>query len=422
VKAARSLISLVATLVAVLALAAPAGAADYVVVLADGTNAASHAASHGVQPTHVYTNVIDGYSADLTNAEAASLANAAGVESVQRSNTFQSGASDSFTALSPKSLDAKKGGGGQIVSVSMKRVGAHLSATADIDGIDERVDIDVAVLDGGVDPTHPDLNVVGGTSCLPKDPSFVDRDGHGTGVAGAIGAIDNTSGVVGIAPGARIWAVKVADKKGFITDAALLCGLDWLVATNNDIEVANLSLSGPANYVNDCASDPDDWDALLTATCAVIADGTTVVAAAGNDAVDAIGETPAAFPDVIAVSAFADTDGIAGGLGPTSGERGCGVDIADDTFAYFSNFGSVVDISAPGVCVGTTALRGGTAGATGTSFSAPIVAGAAALILANHPKWSPDQVRSKIIATRENVAIAGDTDGFNEGIVNVSTL
>ena len=90
------------------------------------------------------------------------------------------------------------------------------------------VDADVAVLDTGIDPTHPDLNVVGGVDCTGTG-SWADDHGHGTHVAGTIGALDNGIGVVGVAPGTRLWAVKVLDHTGYGTWSQMACGLDWVV-------------------------------------------------------------------------------------------------------------------------------------------------------------------------------------------------
>ena len=95
----------------------------------------------------------------------------------------------------------------QAVKAAVRRVGGLESPTAKIDGIDERIDVDIAILDGGIQPDHPDLNVVGGQNCVGNGKSWDDRDGHGTMVAGFAAAKDNSIGVVGVAPGARLWAV-----------------------------------------------------------------------------------------------------------------------------------------------------------------------------------------------------------------------
>ena len=94
----------------------------------------------------------------------------------------------------------------------------------------------------------------------------------------------------------------------------------------------------------------------------------------------------------------------------------------DDTFAIFSNFGSVVDLAAPGVCTTSTYPGGLYAVGSGTSFSAPRVAGAASLYIANHPGASPADVRAALISLAEPGPIPGDPDAYPEGIVNVSTL
>jgi subtilisin family serine protease len=111
----------------------------------------------------------------------------------------------------------------------------------------------IAIVDGGIQPDHPDLNVVGGVNCLAGgDPNdWADRDGHGTFAAGLVGARDNDFGVAGVSPGARLFAVRAIDAvTGLGSDADVICGLDWIAGTrydnnpNNDIAVANMSLCG----------------------------------------------------------------------------------------------------------------------------------------------------------------------------------
>ncbi len=157
-------------------------------------------------------------------------------------------------------------------------------------------------------------------------------------------------------------------------------------------------------------------DSLHQAICASVAAGVTYVVAAGNFAADAANTIPAAYDEVITVSAIADSDGTSGGLGPST----CLGD-ADDSFAHFSNFGADVDIAASGECVISTALGGSGYGfGSGTSFATPAVAGAAALYLVTHPLASPAQVRAALIAAAEPGPITGDPDTFHEGVVNVA--
>jgi subtilisin family serine protease len=322
----------------------------------------------------------------------------------------------------------------QYVAPEIRRIGAPASRTADIDGRDDRrVDADIAILDGGLDPYHPDLNVAGGYDCLPGPASgrgWYDRDGHGTLAGGFAAAIDNGIGVVGSAPGARLWGVRVADPAGFVSDAALLCGLEWVARHAGRIEVANLSLSGAGNLIGPCVDrrgpdrDTDGKrsrvDRIHQKICRVTAKGVTVVAAAGNSAADASSFTPAAYDEVIAVSAIADYDGRPGGEAPTPAE--CHPAERDDHFATFSNFGRVVDIAAPGVCVIST-LPGGQYGVVeGTSFAAPLVSGGAALLAAGNPALSPARIRATLIARGEPGPIPGDPDAYPEPVLDVSTF
>ena len=318
----------------------------------------------------------------------------------------------------------------------IRRIGGPSSKTADIDGVDDRrVNADIAVLDGGIDPYHPDLNVVGGYDCLPGPKAqrgYYDRgDGHGTLVAGLAAAIDNGIGTVGAAPGARLYAVRVADPFGSITNSALLCGLEWVIRHSNVIDVANLSLSGAGNPIGPCRDPrqlPRDRfgkrapvDRIHQKICRATTRGVSVVAAAGNDAQDASAYTPAAYEEVIAVSAFTDFDGLPGGkYAPAPPE--CFPEDVDDTFAAFSNFGRPIDISAPGVCSFSTFPGGLYGNVDGTSFSAPLVAGAAALIKAKNPSLSPALIRARLLARAEPGPITGDPDRFPEGILNIARL
>ena len=175
--------------------------------------------------------------------------------------------------------------------------------------------VDIAILDSGIDPTQPDLNVRGGVDCNGTT-GYTDVYGHGTMVAGVAAARDNAFGVVGVAPGARLWAVKVLDDATASgTDANLLCGIDWVSQHAATIEVANMSLGDIGTDDGHCGlvnHDPVHW-----ALCHSVQAGVTYVASAGNDAVDTAGEMPAGFSEIIAVSGMVDTDGLPGGLGPT---------------------------------------------------------------------------------------------------------
>ena len=211
----------------------------------------------------------------------------------------------------------------------------------------EAAGVRVAVIDTGIDLTHPELvgKVDGGFSAVtntenPED--FADDNGHGTHVAGTIAAARDGRGVVGVAPKARLYSVKVLDADGSGTLSGVINGIVW--AAENDMQVANMSLGAPV-----------DSPAMARAVRYARAVGVIVVAAAGNSG-GSVG-FPGAYPDAIGVSA---SD-------------------YQDKLAVFSSRGPEVDFIAPGVDVVSAKNRGGFVSYSGTSMAAPHVAGMAAL-------------------------------------------
>ncbi|MFJ8074838.1 S8 family serine peptidase [Streptomyces sp. NPDC096176] len=348
--------------------------------------AVEQASSMGAVVRHVYRHALHGYSASMSPSAAAELADDPHVESVEPDREVRIAA--------------------QSVPLGVDRAEADLSPTAAIDGVDTRVDADVAVIDTGVDPNHPDLNVYkkGAKSCwLPQLPPL-DLHGHGTHVAGTIGALDNDNGVVGTAPGARIWPVQVLSPLGAGSTSDVVCGIDYVTEHADEIEVVNMSLGGSGSDDGDCGASNND--AMHKAICASVAAGVTYAVAAANDHVDAKDTVPAAYDEVITVSALADFDGKGGGLGSAT----CRSD-RDDTFADFSNFGSDIDLIAPGVCIRSTFTGGGYSTLSGTSMAAPHVAGGAALYLAKHADASPGEVKAALIRAGSSDWIAPSEDG-----------
>jgi streptogramin lyase len=321
--------------------------------------------------------------------------------------------------------DRRMGTFAQSEPTGIKRTFAKTNPEPDIDQTDDvRIEVDVAVIDSGIDFEHPDLNVVERTNCVPPSENLeeeystcvngggVDGNGHGTHVAGTIGAIDNGSGVVGIAPGARLWAVRVANNAGKGDMSWVIAGIDWVTAHASQIEVANISMGCK------CGSLPALNTALTTSAKA----GVVYAVAAGNESTNVANVSPANSPDVITVSALADYDGRPGA---EAEEPTCEEDGADDQLAPFSNYGTMVEVAAPGVCILSTWKGKSEAILSGTSMASPLVAGAAALLAAkSNPANLTDvqAIRSKIIKNGNKEWTDTSGDGVQEPLLDVGTI
>jgi subtilisin len=374
---------------------------------ADVDAAVGRGRGRGVKVDLVFRHAARGYSAKLTPAQIAALRSDPAVDAVVE---------DSVVELAA-----------QTIPTGVRRVGALDSPTARIDGVDERVDVDVAIIDTGIQKAHPDLNVVGGKNCVPGEAAggwATDGNGHGTHVAGTVAALDNDIGVVGVAPGARLWAVKVFQASGYSQISWLACGIDYVAALKHAdgrqvIEVANMSLRDAGRDDGNCGYTNADIE--HRAICRAVGRGVTFVVAAGNDANSASFWRPGAYDEVITVSALADFDGLPGGLRAST----CGSfsqPDADDTFADFSNYGFDVDLIAPGKCIYST-VPGGYGTVSGTSMATPAVAGAAALYLASHPGTSPAEVREALRSAGSNDWATGtDRDATHEPLLDASSF
>ncbi len=224
---------------------------------------------------------------------------------------------------------------------------------------------------------HPDLPNVKGWVNFSSSPTADDRSGHGTHVAGIIGAANNGVGVVGVAPGTPLWSVKVFDDYGVSWLSQLIAGLEWVAenARAKGIKVANMSF-GIRNV---------DYPAERDAIRLLIAAGVIPVAAAMNSG-EATPWYPAAYPDVISVAATDESD-----------QR-----------AFFSNYGADwVDIAAPGLPILSTWVENGYAENFGTSMAAPFVAGTVALCLTSHVCKDPSQVLPRIGQDSKNIPGVG---------------
>lgn len=315
-------------------------------------------------------------------------------------------------------------------AVMQARLSLAVNAQQTPTGID-RVDADlnptagagvaVAILDTGIQLSHPDLTVAGNVTFMRKAKNGNDDNGHGTHVAGIVGAKDNAVGAVGIAPQINLYAVKVLDRNGSGFWSDIVRGIDWVTKNAKTIAVANMSLGGGMTNADDGNCGNSNFDSIHRAICQSVNAGVMYVVAAGNSAKDAKDFRPAAYDEVITVSALADSDGQPGGTGPaTSFGR-------DDTFATFSNFGQDVDVMAPGVNIFSTWIGSSYKTISGTSMSAPHVAGAIALWIAQHGRPVNGSARDPDVqAILRDVSEAvgswsGDTDFIAEPLLNANT-
>ena len=252
--------------------------------------------------------------------------------------------------------------------------------------------INVAVLDTGIDFNHPDLspNYKGGISFVPGQ-SVMDGNSHGTHCAGTIAAAINGAGVVGVAPAASLYGVKVLSNSGSGQWSWLIAGIDWCI--QNKMRVLSMSLGGPP------PPSPPPPSALGTMCNTAWNKGLLLVAAAGNSGGSATADTvgwPARYPNVIAVSAI-DTANV---------------------IAPFSSRGPKVELSAPGVNVLSTIPGGGFGTKSGTSMACPHVAGAAVLAWGAHRYVDNITIRRLLAWTSDNLGVPGRDPLFGYGRVD----
>lgn len=410
----RLVLALTGALLGAMLVMTPAAAegteSSWIVTLVDGADPSAEASGlaqrHGGRAGHVYEHALSGFQFVGSAQAASNLARSPRVRSVVPDGVVQAVAESLPTGVSRIDGDdahtAGKRGSGAVV----------------------------AVIDTGIDLNHPDLaaNIQSGLGkdCINNDAVANDDHGHGTHVAGTIAAIDNTDGVIGVAPLAKLVPVKVLDASGSGAWSDVICGIDFVTANAGTIQVANMSLGGSGS-----ASSCTDGG-MHQAICSAVGAGVTFVVAAGNDAKNASTFVPAAYPEAVTVSAFSDTNGnstkqACSGFGPWL--------TCDEVFASFSNYGAIVDVMAPGVNISSTVIDG-YGSKSGTSMAAPHVAGVAALVKAANPLATPAQVASHLKATGEcpNTLVngsggatcsgqgtwSGDPDGIAEPLVNAN--
>lgn len=379
-----------------------------------------------------YRSALHGFSARLSDSELEAVKNDPRVEFVSEdrvvsiANRARSPQADSTRSRDGTPPPPSTEPSAQAVSSQSQTLPTGINRINAENKINKGQGVQVAIIDTGIYLSHSDLkaNILGGKNCTKASGGYTDQNGHGTHVAGTIAALDNGVGVVGVAPSAKLWAVRVLDRNGSGTWSSVICGIDFVTskapANGGSITVANMSLGGGGVSDNNCGNTNND--ALHKAICRARDAGVTIVVAAGNNGADASTFVPAAYDDaVITVSALADSDGALGGIGSATGYG------ADDTFASFSNWGAPVDIGAPGVNIYSTWLSNGYKAISGTSMASPHVAGAVALYIATHPITSPTSwsiVRDALVASGELLGLGhADPSGKHpEPVLQADTL
>ena len=311
-------------------------------------------AQHGGTLRFTYTSAIKGFAADLPAKAVDALRrnpNVAYVEADQAVELF-----DTESAPSSWGLDR----------VDQRKLPLSATYTYTATG----AGVSVYIIDTGIRTSHVEFGgrAVGAYSSVKGKASTDDCHGHGTHVAGTVGG-----STYGIAKGVKLYAVRVLDCDGSGSYSAVIAGIDWVTAHRQLPAVANMSLGGGK-------SQP-----LNDAVRGSIAAGVTYAVAAGNSNYDACSFSPASTPEALTV----------------------GATTRQDAQAYYSNWGTCVDLYAPGDSITSAWNTSDTASAIkrGTSMAAPHVAGAAALYLETHPLASPANVASALSATATQAQI-----------------
>ncbi|MDI6889275.1 MAG: S8 family serine peptidase [Methanocellales archaeon] len=276
---------------------------------------------------------------------------------------------------------------GEILPWGVDRIDAEV-----VHVYNEGTGVKVAIIDTGIDYTHPDLdaNYKGGIDYVNDDADPMDDNGHGTHCAGIVAAEDNDIGVVGVAPEAYLYAVKVLDSSGSGYLSDVIAGIDWSVS--NGMQVISISLGTDSDYT----SLHDACDNAYVA-------GLVLVAAAGNDGNppgrgDSV-DYPGAYSSVIAVAATDDTD----------------------ARARWSSTGPAVELSAPGVDILST-YPGGYAYGSGTSMACPHVTGTVALAMISYPTYDNVQIRILLQTTADDLGAAGFDTKYGYGLIDADEV
>ncbi|MET9802410.1 S8 family serine peptidase [Streptomyces sp. NPDC006368] len=345
-------------------------AGSYIVLLDEKADKAKLAEEYGGTLRRSYSSAVNGFSANgLSQAEARRLAADPAVAKVVQNKKF----TISATQANPPSWGLDR-----VDQADTAGDGAYTYPDKAGEGVT------AYVIDTGVRVSHKDFQgrAVSGFDAVDNDDDATDGNGHGTHVAGTIAGAAH-----GVAKKAKIVAVRVLDDNGSGTTEQVVAGIDWVTRNHRGPSVANMSLGGGAD------------EALDEAVRKAIASGVTFGVAAGNESSDAGQGSPSRVPEAITVASSTK----------------------DDQQSAFSNFGSVVDVYAPGSDI-TSAWNDsdeGTRTISGTSMATPHVVGAAAVYLAGHPDATPEQVAKALTDGATAGRISNPTGGTANKLLKI---
>jgi subtilisin family serine protease len=277
----------------------------------------------------------------------------------------------------------------EIVSAQTIPWGVERIVPASIRATNKGRGVKIAILDTGIDADHPDLRIAGGATFVAGTTAFNDDNGHGTMLAGIIAALDNNAGVVGVAPQAEIYAVKVISQDGKGDTAAVVKGIEWSIA--NGMQIINLSFGDPNQLPSDVVN------ALQKAYDA----GIVIIAGAGNRGKTGLQDSicyPAKYDMVISVGS---TDNL-------------------NQKADFSSSGPRLDIMAPGQNIISCNNKGTYSSSSGTSFSAAYVSGVAALLI-NAGVTDNREIKTLLETSAQDLGAPGWDFEYGFGLVDAGS-
>ncbi|MFD5078231.1 S8 family peptidase [Streptomyces sp. NPDC058371] len=324
---------------------------------------------YGGSVKKTFSTALNGYTASLSATEARRLAADPAVASVEQNQTVH--LTDTTQSSAPWGLD-------RIDQSALPLSGTYTYPDSAGSGVT------AYVIDTGVRITHTQISgrATYGYDAVDGDTTAADGNGHGTHVATTI-----AGSTYGVAKKAKIVAVRVLDNNGSGTTAGVIAGIDWVTNNHSGPSVANLSLGGGASTTLD------------TAVSNSIASGVTYAIAAGNSNANASSYSPARVATAITVGATTNTD----------------------ARASYSNYGSVLDIFAPGssILAGYNTSDTATATLSGTSMATPHVAGAAAVYLASHTSATPAQVSTALVNGATSNVVSGPGTGSPNKLLKI---